>query len=87
MGMILSREMLKDTLAERLRKLRTRLRLSQEEAAERSGISLRCYRALETGETSSPIKDTLIRISGGFDISVTHLLLDIDETVRYHKHD
>src|SRR5712691_6765745 len=43
--------------------------LSQEELAERSGVSSRTIRYLESGRTSSPYRDTLRRLADALELS------------------
>src|SRR6185437_272616 len=43
--------------------------LSQDELAERSGLSSRTIRNLESGRTSSPYRDTLRRLADALELS------------------
>ena len=49
----------------RLRELRRRAQLSQEELAERSGVSVRTVRNVESGRVSAPRQDTARLLAGG----------------------
>lgn len=67
---------------ERIRCRRDTLRLSQEYVAEKTGISLRFYQALERGEKGVSL-DTLMRLSKVLNISIDYLLLgDLANTVN-----
>lgn len=59
---------------ERLRELRTKKWMTQEETAERLNISLRYYQMLERGENVGSV-DLLLQISGLFHCSIDYLLL------------
>ncbi|MCI8478925.1 MAG: helix-turn-helix transcriptional regulator [Oscillospiraceae bacterium] len=58
----------------RLHSRRTALKLTQEQVAEKAGISLRFYQMLERGEKNVSL-DTLIHLSKTLDISLDYLLL------------
>ena len=54
-------------LAQRIKVLRTRKGLSQEELAEKTGLSLRTIQRIENGETE-PRGDSLKRLAAAFDV-------------------
>lgn len=56
------------SFGDRLRELRTRLRLTQEEMAERTGLSVRTLRYLETGRIRQPRRATVQRLTDGLDL-------------------
>lgn len=58
---------------ERLRSRRNLLSFTQEDIAEKIGISLRFYQMIERGEKSVSL-DTLIRLSRTLTISIDYLL-------------
>ena len=58
---------------ERLRNRRNLLSFTQEDVAEKIGISLRFYQMIERGEKSVSL-DTLIRLSRTLTISIDYLL-------------
>ena len=55
-------------LAQRIKVLRNRKGLSQEELAEKTGLSLRTIQRIENGETE-PRGDSLKRLAAAFDVS------------------
>jgi transcriptional regulator with XRE-family HTH domain len=55
--------------ANRIKELRSRRGYSQEELAERSGLSLRTIQRIENGETE-PRGDSLTRLAAAFDVTV-----------------
>ena len=61
-------------LAKRIRSARKERRLSQEAAAHATGMSVRAYRSLETGEAVDPHYSTLLGISRGLGVPITDLL-------------
>jgi transcriptional regulator with XRE-family HTH domain len=58
--------------ANRIKELRSRRGYSQEELAERSGLSLRTIQRIENGETE-PRGDSLTRLAAAFDVTVDDL--------------
>ena len=58
--------------ANRIKELRSRRGYSQEELAERSGLSLRTIQRIENGETE-PRGDSLTRLAAAFDVTVDEL--------------
>ena len=60
-------------LAERLLTLRTERGLTQEEAAEKIGVSNKTYSKWETGSTSPDI-ETVVKLSQAFGVTTDHLL-------------
>lgn len=62
-------------LGARLRELRTRRKLTQEELGQASDLSADSIRKLEHGGFS-PTFDTLNKLADGFDLHVIHLLTD-----------
>ncbi len=60
-------------LAERLLTLRTERGLTQEEAAEKIGVSNKTYSKWETGSTSPDI-ETVVKLSQAFGVTADHLL-------------
>jgi transcriptional regulator with XRE-family HTH domain len=58
--------------ANRIKELRSRKGWSQEELAERSGLSLRTIQRIENGETE-PRGDSLTRLAAAFDVTVDEL--------------
>ena len=60
-------------LAERLLVLRTERGLTQEEAAEKIGVSNKTYSKWETGSTS-PDLETVVRLAQAFSVTTDHLL-------------
>jgi transcriptional regulator with XRE-family HTH domain len=61
-------------LAERIRTARKSRQLSQEELAQRAGLSLRAYRSLERGEAIDPHYSTLTKIADGLGVPVRALI-------------
>lgn len=59
-------------IANRIKELRSRKGYSQEELAERSGLSLRTIQRIENGETE-PRGDSLTRLAAAFDVTVDDL--------------
>lgn len=59
-------------LARRLKRLRNRKGYSQEELAEKAGLSLRTVQRIENGETD-PRGDSLGRLAAAFDVPVEEL--------------
>lgn len=55
-------------LAKKIKELRTRKGMSQEELAQKSGLSLRTVQRIECGETE-PRGDTLQRLAGTLDVT------------------
>lgn len=60
-------------LAKRVKKIRTRKGLSQEQLAAASGLSLRTIQRIENGETL-PRGDTLIRLTGSLQVSPDEII-------------
>ncbi len=58
--------------AKRIKEIRGRKGYSQEELAERSGLSLRTIQRIENGETE-PRGDSLTRLAAAFDVTVDDL--------------
>jgi transcriptional regulator with XRE-family HTH domain len=58
--------------ANRIKEIRSRKGYSQEELAERSGLSLRTIQRIENGETE-PRGDSLTRLAAAFDVTVDDL--------------
>jgi transcriptional regulator with XRE-family HTH domain len=58
--------------AKKIKELRSRRGYSQEELAERSGLSLRTIQRIENGETE-PRGDSLARLAVAFDVTVDEL--------------
>ena len=63
-------------LGRRVRKLRTGLRLSQEQLAERAGLHWTHISGIERGQYNVKLS-TLIRVSRGFDITLSELFTGI----------
>jgi transcriptional regulator with XRE-family HTH domain len=61
-------------LAERLRQLRKKRGLTQEETAERANISYKYYQQVELGKKRDLRLSTLMKLAEAFDISVSKLL-------------
>lgn len=61
-------------LALKLRRLRRRMNLTQEEAAERAGMDLRYYQRLESRSPNAVKIDTLDRLARAFRIKPSRLL-------------
>ena len=61
-------------LARQLRKFRKKLDLTQEEAAERSGLDARYYQRLESRRPNAVKIDTLDRLAKGLKVPVWKLL-------------
>ena len=61
-------------LGKRLRGLRAKRRLTQEQAAELIGLSLRYYQKLESKDPRDTRIETLERIAKGFKLSLNELL-------------
>jgi len=61
-------------LAKRLRQLRVEKRLTQEKAAELTGLDLRNYQRMESRKPRATRIDTLDRIADAFDIPLWKLL-------------
>ncbi len=61
-----------------IKKIRNRLGFSQEELAEKSGLSLRNIQRIENGETN-PLGDSLKRIAHAFNVKPDEL---IDWTIQ-----
>lgn len=79
------------TVGERLKKLRKRKKLSQQELADRLGINRSTYARYETGDTQADY-DTLVKIANFFDTSVDYLLgrtniPDPIPTIAFHRTD
>ena len=62
-----------ETLAQRLRRLRQEIGLSQEEVARRSGVPVSTLRALEHGRRLSPTLDTAGRLADALGIRLDDL--------------
>lgn len=60
----------------RLRELRLRAGYTQEELAQRSGITLRRLSELETRTSINPTLDTLSRLARALDVSVSELIME-----------
>jgi len=67
-------EVLLNRLAERIRSLRKQYKLTQEELAEKSGVSYKHLQKLEGKYYHDPQLGTLIKIANVFNISVSELL-------------
>lgn len=63
----------KEKLAQRVKDLRKRQGLSQDDLAKESGLSLRTIQRVENGETE-PTGETLKRISSGLDVTPNELI-------------
>jgi transcriptional regulator with XRE-family HTH domain len=61
-------------LANRIRKLRKENKFTQEELSEKSGVSYKHIQKLEGNYMHDPKLDTLKKIAGAFNISVSKLL-------------
>ena len=61
-------------LANRLRRLRRKYDLTQEEVAERAGLDTRYYQRLESRKTPAVKIDTVDRLAKAFKISCSKLL-------------
>ena len=72
MGMAIPQVRIK--LAKRLRQLRIKAGLTQEEAAERVGLDIRNYQRLESLKPRAVRIDTLDRLAKGFDVPLWKLL-------------
>jgi transcriptional regulator with XRE-family HTH domain len=72
------------SLALALKQFRTRHGLTQDELAERSGVSARSISDLERGISKLPHKDTIVRIAATLDLSPeeTDLLLALAHSLR-----
>ena len=70
-----------DALLSRLRDLRTRRGLTQEQFAEQSGISYKYYQAIEAGRKRDLRLSTLIRLAAAHDMKLWQLVR-IDEGNR-----
>jgi transcriptional regulator with XRE-family HTH domain len=66
------------TLAERIRDTRRARGLTQERVAVPAGVSLRAYRALESGEATDPRFSTLQRIASVLGVTVGELVGEAD---------
>lgn len=62
----------------RLRALRLARRLTQEELAERSGLSYKFIGEMERG-VANPTLDTLLGVSGGLEITLAALVSEIED--------
>lgn len=76
--------MANENLAERVKELRKRKGLSQEELAQKSGLSLRTIQRVENGETE-PTGETLKRISNAFDLSPEELVFWTNNEDEFKK--
>ena len=61
-------------LAQRLRKLRNKLGLTQEEMAERVGMDVRYYQRLESNKPNAVKIDTLDKLAKAFKVTPSKLL-------------
>ena len=68
-------------LTRRIREQRKRNGFSQEELADRAGVSLRTIQRIENGQ-SEPLGDTLKRISGALNVNIDEL---VDWTIKEDK--
>jgi transcriptional regulator with XRE-family HTH domain len=60
-------------LASRIKELRNRKGLSQEELSEKSGLSLRTIQRIENAETE-PLGDSLKRLAMAFDVAPEEII-------------
>lgn len=67
--------------SEKLRLLRSNLRLTQREAADLAGVSLRTYKGYELGERMPKNHDTYMNLSSAFNVDLNVLLSDEEEFV------
>lgn len=67
--------------AEKLRILRTNLKLTQQDIANLSGVSLRTYKAYELGERTPRNHEVLIKLANVFEVDVDSLINDEEEFV------
>ena len=75
----------------RLRDLRLGRRLSQQQVAERAGISTNTYQLFESGRSRrdtdfNPTLDTLLCLADALETTLVELL-DIDAAVAYDSHE
>ena len=61
-------------LAKRLRQLRKKHKLTQEQTAELAGMDIRHYQKLESRSPNSPTLDTLAKLAKAFKITLSELL-------------
>jgi len=73
-GMIKRHEDIVTRFSERLRQLRAKHKLTQEELAERSGISYKNIQYLESKNPTCPSLRTLEKLAKGFKISPSKLI-------------
>lgn len=64
---------------DRVRELRERLQISQQELADRLGVSAQHIYRIESGRRDNPTADTLMRLSKEFGVSVDYLLGLVDD--------
>lgn len=62
----------------KIRELRNRLNVSQEELAEKSGVSRTTISKLETDDNAVTMTDTLKRIAEALGVSITDLFFSKD---------
>jgi len=74
-----------DFLLPRLKRLRAKHGLTQEEFAERSGISYKYYQAVEGGRKRELRLSTLERIAAAYRIGVHELLSPVEPGTREPK--
>lgn len=62
------------TIAQNIKLFRQKRKLTQKELAEKAGIDLFTLSKIETGATSNPSIETIIKIAKALDVSVNHLM-------------
>jgi transcriptional regulator with XRE-family HTH domain len=70
-------------LGDRVRQLRAMRRLTQEELAERAGITWHFVSGIERGVKGATL-DTLLAIAGALDVTLSELFLDVDRPLPVH---
>lgn len=64
-----------DTLGDRLRVCRAKLRMSQEQLSEASGVSRQTIAKIETGAIKSSTSATIIKLAKALDVPLDSLFL------------
>lgn len=70
------------TVGANLRRIRAAKRLTQQEAAEKAGLSLPGYRNLERGAVAVPRSDTMLALAGGLSVRMQDLLRPVAPLTR-----
>lgn len=62
------------TIAQNIKLYRQKRKMTQKELAEKAGIDLFTLSKIETGATSNPSIETILKIANALDVSINYLM-------------